>query len=114
MIDTKKEQERAELFSSIWSVADDLRGSVDGWDFKAYVICTMFYRFLSEKLENEIDRQEKEAGVTGVQYRDRSDSELDEEIVKYLTSQYGYFIKPSELFCNVLKEAKGVVYEKRD
>ena len=114
MIDTKKEQERAELFSSIWSVADDLRGSVDGWDFKAYVICTMFYRFLSEKLENEIDRQEKEAGVTGVQYRDRSDSELDEEIVKYLTSQYGYFIKPSELFCNVLKEAKGVVDEKRD
>ncbi|MGN1199907.1 MAG: type I restriction-modification system subunit M, partial [Thermoguttaceae bacterium] len=114
MIDTKKEQERAELFSSIWSVADDLRGSVDGWDFKAYVICTMFYRFLSEKLENEIDRQEKEAGVTGVQYRNRSDSELDEEIVKYLTSQYGYFIKPSELFCNVLKEAKGVVDEKRD
>lgn len=114
MIDTKKEQERAELFSSIWSVADELRGSVDGWDFKAYVICTMFYRFLSEKLENEIDRQEKEAGVTGVQYRDRSDSELDEEIVKYLTSQYGYFIKPSELFCNVLKEAKGVVDEKRD
>ena len=52
MIDTKKEQERAELFSSIWSVADDLRGSVDGWDFKAYVICTMFYRFLSEKLDN--------------------------------------------------------------
>ena len=114
MIDTKKEQERAELFSSIWSVADELRGSVDGWDFKAYVICTMFYRFLSEKLENEIDRQEKEAGVTGVQYRNRSDSELDEEIVKYLTSQYGYFIKPSELFCNVLKEAKGVVDEKRD
>ena len=114
MIDTKKEQERAELFSSIWSVADDLRGSVDGWDFKAYVICTMFYRFLSEKLENEIDQQEKEAGETGVQYRNRSDSELDEEIVKYLTSQYGYFIKPSELFCNVLKEAKGVVDEKRD
>ena len=114
MIDTKKEQERAELFSSIWSVADELRGSVDGWDFKAYVICTMFYRFLSEKLENEIDRLEKEAGETGVQYRDRSDSELDENIVDFLTRQYGYFIKPSELFCNVLKEAKGVVDEKRD
>ncbi|MGN0911482.1 MAG: type I restriction-modification system subunit M N-terminal domain-containing protein [Thermoguttaceae bacterium] len=63
MIDTKKEQERAELFSSIWSVADDLRGSVDGWDFKAYVICTMFYRFLSEKLENEIDRLQHEGGI---------------------------------------------------
>ena len=50
MIDTKKEQERAELFSSIWSVADELRGSVDGWDFKAYVICTMFYRATGKNL----------------------------------------------------------------
>ncbi|MGN0931381.1 MAG: type I restriction-modification system subunit M [Thermoguttaceae bacterium] len=107
MIDTKKEQERAELFSSIWSVADDLRGSVDGWDFKAYVICTMFYRFLSEKLENEIDRTEHEAGDTDFRYRDLKDDKFTPEIIAGLTSQFGYFIKPSELFCNVLEEAKG-------
>lgn len=112
MIDTKKEQERAELFSSIWSVADELRGSVDGWDFKAYVICTMFYRFLSEKLENEIDSNEHNAGKTEFQYRNLNDDELTPDIIAGLTSQFGYFIKPSELFCNVLEEAKGVVDEK--
>lgn len=114
MIDTKKEQERAELFSSIWSVADDLRGSVDGWDFKAYVICTMFYRFLSEKFENEIDRREKEAGNTDFRYREMSDSVLTPKHIAYLTTKHGYFIKPSELFCNVLKEARGVVDEKHE
>lgn len=114
MIDTKKEQERAELFSSIWSVADDLRGSVDGWDFKAYVICTMFYRFLSEKLENEIDRNEHEAGETKFQYRNLNDDELTPKIIADLTNLFGYFIKPSELFCNVLEEAKGVVSPGKD
>ena len=43
-MDTRKEEERAELHRTIWKIADDLRGSVDGWDFKAYVLCTMFYR----------------------------------------------------------------------
>lgn len=114
MIDTKKEQERAELFSSIWSVADDLRGSVDGWDFKAYVICTMFYRFLSEKLENEINRRQHEGGDTDFRYRDMSDSELTPDHIAHLTGKHGYFIKPSELFSNVLKEAKGVVDEKSE
>lgn len=130
MIDTKKEQERAELFSSIWSVADDLRGSVDGWDFKAYVICTMFYRFLSEKLENEIDRIQKEYEESVSDrvedesekdseddwhiYRHMSDSELTPGDIAQLTSEFGYFIKPSELFCNVLEEAKGVVSPGKD
>ena len=108
MIDTKKEQERAELFSSIWSVADDLRGSVDGWDFKAYVICTMFYRFLSEKLAGEIDRKEHEAGNVGFKYEKLSDSEINPDVIAELTSQFGYFIKPTELFCSVLEEARGV------
>ena len=45
MVDTKKEQEREELHRAIWAIADDLRGAVDGWDFKSYVLGTMFYRF---------------------------------------------------------------------
>ena len=55
MADTRKEQERDELHKAIWSIADDLRGSVDGWDFKSYVLSTMFYRFISENLTNYIN-----------------------------------------------------------
>lgn len=50
MANTTKEQQRAELHRAIWSIADDLRGSVDGWDFKQYVLGTLFYRFISENL----------------------------------------------------------------
>ena len=50
MIDTKKEQERDELHRAIWAIADELRGAVDGWDFKNYVLGTMFYRYISENL----------------------------------------------------------------
>ena len=60
MVDTKKEQERDELHKAIWSIADDLRGSVDGWDFKSYVLSTMFYRFISENLTNYINDGEIE------------------------------------------------------
>lgn len=49
MVDTKKEQERDELHRAIWAIADELRGAVDGWDFKNYVLGTMFYRYISEK-----------------------------------------------------------------
>ena len=50
MVDTKKEQERDELHRAIWAIADELRGAVDGWDFKNYVLGTMFYRYISENL----------------------------------------------------------------
>lgn len=56
MIDTKKEQERDELHRAIWAIADELRGAVDGWDFKNYVLGTMFYRYISENLANYITR----------------------------------------------------------
>ena len=55
-MDTRKEEERAELHRTIWKIADDLRGSVDGWDFKAYVLCTMFYRYISENLCDYINK----------------------------------------------------------
>lgn len=60
-MDTRKEEERAELHRTIWKIADDLRGSVDGWDFKAYVLCTMFYRYISENLCDYINKDEHES-----------------------------------------------------
>ena len=64
MIDTKKEQERDELHRAIWAIADELRGAVDGWDFKNYVLGTMFYRYISENLTSYINNGEAEAGLT--------------------------------------------------
>ena len=61
-IDNKKEQEREELHRAIWAIADELRGSVDGWDFKNYVLGTMFYRYISENITNYINEGEVEAG----------------------------------------------------
>ena len=64
MVDTKKEQERDELHRAIWAIADELRGAVDGWDFKNYVLGTMFYRYISENLCNYINSGEVDAGNT--------------------------------------------------
>ena len=68
MADIRKEQERDELHRAIWSIADDLRGSVDGWDFKSYVLGTMFYRFISENLTTYINKGEWDAGYTDFDY----------------------------------------------
>lgn len=67
-MDTKKEQERDELHRAIWAIADDLRGSVDGWDFKSYVLGFMFYRYISENLTNYINKGEHVAGNTDFDY----------------------------------------------
>ena len=68
MVDTKKEQERDELHRAIWAIADELRGAVDGWDFKNYVLGTMFYRYISENLTNYINAGEQDAGNTSFDY----------------------------------------------
>src|SRR5699024_8443070 len=99
-----KEQQRAELHKMIWQVANDLRSSVDGWDFKSYVLGTLFYRFISENLANYINKGEHEAGNPDFQYAQLADDEAEfvrEEIVK----EKGFFILPSELFENVRKQA---------
>ena len=62
MADNKKEQEREELHKAIWNIANGLRGSVDGWDFKQYVLGFMFYRYISENIANYINHDEHEAG----------------------------------------------------
>lgn len=105
MASTKKEQERDELHKAIWSIADDLRGSVDGWDFKSYILSTMFYRFISENLTNYINDGEAEAGNTEFDYAKMSDADA-EEARAGLVEEKGFFILPSELFCNVRKAAK--------
>lgn len=104
MTDNKKEQEREELHRAIWAIADELRGAVDGWDFKNYVLGTMFYRYISENLANYINQGEIEAGNPDFDYAKLPDEEAEvarEDMVK----TKGFFILPSELFCNVLARA---------
>lgn len=103
-MDTKKEQERDELHRAIWAIADDLRGSVDGWDFKSYVLGFMFYRYISENLTNYINKGEHAAGNTDFDYIALSDEEA-EFAREDLVNEKGFFIKPSELFCNIRKKA---------
>ena len=104
MIDTKKEQERDELHRAIWAIADELRGAVDGWDFKNYVLGTMFYRYVSENLTNYVNEGEEKAGNAGFDYAKMSDDEA-ETARKDLVQEKGFFILPSELFCNVKAKA---------
>ena len=104
MADNKKEQERAELHRAIWSIANDLRGSVDGWDFKQYVLGMLFYRYISENLTAFIDEGEHAAGEPNFHYAALSDHDAEparDDLVK----TKGFFILPSELFENVLKRA---------
>ena len=100
MIDTKKEQERDELHRAIWAIADELRGAVDGWDFKNYVLGTMFYRYISENLTSYVNSGEQEAGNNAFDYAKMPDAEA-EEARDGLVEEKGFFILPSELFCNV-------------
>jgi len=104
-MDNKKEQERAELHRTIWNIANELRGSVDGWDFKQYVLGMLFYRYISENITAYINAGEHEAGNTDFDYAKLSDSEAElarEDLVK----TKGFFILPSELFENVRARAK--------
>ena len=105
MADLKKEQEREELHRAIWAIADELRGSVDGWDFKNYVLGTMFYRYISENLTNYINEGEWEAGNVGFDYSKFADSAISDDIKADLINEKGFFMPPSELFCNVRARA---------
>lgn len=98
-------REREELHKAIWSIADDLRGSVDGWDFKQYILGIMFYRYISENIANYINEGERKAGDTTFDYAKLNDSEAECER-ENLVKEKGFFIRPSELFCNVIKSAK--------
>lgn len=103
--DMTKEQERTELHRAIWQIANDLRGSVDGWDFKQYVLGVLFYRFISENLTNYINSDERRSGKKDFDYTTLSDKEAEfgrADTVK----EKGFYILPSELFTNVCKNAR--------
>lgn len=76
-MDTKKEQERDELHRAIWAIADELPGTVDDWNFKNYVLGTMFYRYISENITNYINDGELEAGNMDFYYRQMSDADAE-------------------------------------
>lgn len=92
--------QRAELQNQIWKIANDVRGSVDGWDFKQFVLGTLFYRFISENFTNYI-----EGGDDSVKYPNLSDDVITSEIKEDAIKTKGYFIYPSQLFVNVVKNA---------
>ena len=104
MADNRKEQERDELHRTIWGIANDLRGSVDGWDFKQYVLGMLFYRYISENFANYINDGEREAGDADFDYAWLSDSDA-EQARDDLIKTKGFFILPSQLFCSVRSRA---------
>ena len=93
-------QQREELHRRIWQIANEVRGSVDGWDFKQYVLGTLFYRFMSENFARFI-----EAGDESVNYAALSDEVMTKELIEDCIRVKGYFIYPSQLFQNVVKDA---------
>ncbi len=92
--------QRAELQAKIWKIANDVRGSVDGWDFKQFVLGTLFYRFISENFTNYI-----EGGDENVNYANYPDKDITLEIKDDAIKTKGYFIYPSQLYVNVAKTA---------
>ncbi|MCR6544983.1 type I restriction-modification system subunit M [Dehalobacterium formicoaceticum] len=100
MADHRKEQERAELHRTIWGIANDLRGSVDGWDFKQYVLGILFYRYISENITAYINEGEREAGNASFDYAKLSDKDA-EQAREDMVSTKGFFVLPSELFENI-------------
>jgi type I restriction enzyme M protein len=102
--DRLKEAQRAELHKTIWRIANDLRGSVDGWDFKTYVLGLLFYRFISENLTAYLNEGERRAGQPDFNYTSLSDRQA-EFGRKETVAEKGFYILPSELFANVRKRA---------
>lgn len=104
-MNNNKEAERAELHKTIWRIANDLRGSVDGWDFKSYVLGMLFYRFISENLTAYLNDEAYRAGEKDFDYAALSDVDAEQgraETVK----EKGFYILPSHLFSNVRERAR--------
>lgn len=101
-----RETQRAELHKTIWRIANDLRGSVDGWDFKQYVLGFLFYRYISENLTAYLNAGEREAGVADFDYATASDDAVGApDLVRGIVAEKGLFVRPSELFTNVRARA---------
>lgn len=101
----KESAERKELHRKIWAIADDVRGAVDGWDFKQYILGILFYRFISEHMADYFDHAEHEAGDLEFRYAELSDQEAEQDFKPGTVEDKGFFILPSQLFENVVKNA---------
>ena len=97
-------QERAELHKTIWKIANDLRGSVDGWEFKAYVLGSIFYRFISENICDYFNQRMHELGYADFDYAEMKDEEAQGGKQDAVQTK-GFFMLPSQLFQNVVKTA---------
>ena len=93
-------EQTAALLAQIWKIANEVRGSVDGWDFKQYVLGTLFYRFISENFANYID-----SGDPNVNYAGLTQDVITDDIREDAIRTKGYFIYPEQLFCNIAKNA---------
>ena len=92
--------QKNELQTKIWKIANDVRGAVDGWDFKQFVLGALFYRFISENFTNYI-----EGGDDSIDYATLPDDAMTPEIIEDAIKTKGYFIYPSQLFVNVARDA---------
>ena len=97
--------QRAELHRKIWAIADNVRGAVDGWDFKQYILGILFYRFISENITEFFNSAEREAGDLDFNYAEISDEEAEKDFRPNTVEDKGFFILPSQLFENVVKNA---------
>lgn len=113
MSDNKREQERTELYRTIWALANELRGSVDGWDFKQYVLGMLFYRYISENLTTYLNKGEWEAGNTDFDYAKISDEEAL-SVKDDMVQEKGFFILPSELFGDLLNRIRKADKDAKD
>lgn len=98
--------QRMELHRKIWAIADDVRGAVDGWDFKQYILGILFYRFISENITEYFNKAEHEAGDKSFDYADLSDEEAQEDFRPGTVEDKGFFILPGQLFKNVVRTCK--------
>ena len=96
-----EQAQRQELHRKIWAIADDVRGAVDGWDFKQYILGILFYRFISENFKNYI-----EGGDPDINYEEVPEELITDDIKDDAVKTKGYFIYPSQLFSNVVKHAR--------
>ena len=104
--ENKESLQRQELHRKIWAIADDVRGAVDGWDFKQYILGILFYRFISENITEFFNKAEHEAGDLDFDYAKISDEEAEQDFRPNTVEDKGFFILPSQLFKNVVKTAK--------
>jgi len=105
MANNNKESERAELHKTIWRIANDLRGSVDGWDFKSYVLGILFFRFISENLTAYLNAHEHKAGHRDFDYANLADADAESARTEAVREK-GFYILPSQLFANVRSRAR--------